>query len=380
MEKRTHKSHKHTSPASRSILKLHYIVIFFGLVVLVIGSTKLYQKPHVLGASVYFARGGDESPSSETDNSGSGGNSSTSGSSDSNSGPGAESSHGLDSLNSSGNSGGSVSEHALSENTLVDCVGPDGKHLTITFKACYELNHSWNRSNFTFTPLGTNAPIPMPVHTSKDAQETKTEDTQKLQVKIEGHNQKIEINKEGTKVELQAEENGLVVKAKHEDGTETTLESKDALEKLNESLKDQHVEIGTDEAKGLVIRKGEVEAHSVLPLSVDPTTNQLTVTTPAGTKTVAVLPDEAVNNLLTHNILDNVENIATGSGTGVVQNVTLTSLNNEAVFAVNGSSNKKVLGLFPVTFAKQAFVSAQTGKVLEVNETFLSKLLETFSF
>ena len=365
-----------TKKPSRSVLKLHYVVIFFGLLVVVLTSAKLYQKPHVLGASIYLAQGGDDSTSGSSDNSSSGSHSNTDSGSNSGSGGGDTGGSTSQTLGSEGSgSGNTVSEHAISETTQVDCVGPDGKHFTTTFKGCYELNHAWNRSNFSFTPLNSTT------STNTTAPTNKTSDVpEHLQVKAEGHNMKVEINQEGTKVELQSEDSGVSAKAKHTDGTETSLESNDAIEKLNESLKNEDIEIGTDDPRGLTIKKGEVEAHAELPISVDPTTHALTITTPAGVKTVTVLPDEAVNNLLSHNIIDTVENIASGSSETTLQNVTLTSLNNEAVFAVNGTSSKKLLGIFPLHFAKQAFVSAESGKVVQVNETILSKFLETFSF
>ncbi|HEX7042313.1 MAG TPA: hypothetical protein VF189_03615 [Patescibacteria group bacterium] len=351
------KSIKRKAPSK---IKLHYIVIFFGLVFLVFGSVKLYQKPHVLGASVYLAEG-DSKDAINSDKTNS-----------------QSSNLGINETSTTTTASGVSS----TETSQVDCVGPDGKHFTTTYIACYKLNHAWNKSDFSFTPLTSMENTKEATH-SAELKNTDKIDSQlhkNLQVKIEGHNSKLEINKEGTKVELQVEDGKIVVKAKSKDGTTTNLDTKDALEKLNETLGNEDFKISTDGAHGLVIAQENVQAHTTFPVSVDPTTNSLTITTPSGTKTVTVLPNVAIQHILDARLLTNIQNSTTDEGSGSAQTVALTTQNGQAVFEVNGTSNKKIFGLFPVSFAKQIVVSAESGNIVGTNETLLSKLLESLSF
>jgi cytoskeletal protein RodZ len=183
------------------------------------------------------------------------------------------------------------------------------------------------------------------------------------QVHLENGNSSIEISSEGGK---------LSIKAKNENGTEVQLQA-DALDKINEALKGEDIQIATTSGNGFLLRKGQFEAETHFPLSINPTTNQLTVTTPAGVKTVTVLPDQAVNNLLQQRLIDSVA--SSSANTGIV----LGLLNNQPAFQVNGVDDKKLLGLVPISIDKTSYVSAQTGQVLKVNETFLNQLLDLLS-
>lgn len=173
---------------------------------------------------------------------------------------------------------------------------------------------------------------------------------------------------------------GSLVKLEAEN-EEATQEADDeqALHDVNDALEIKDIEVATNDA-GLVVRHGETEAETHFPLSVNTATRELTVTTPAGTKTVTVLPDTAVNNLLTQGVLTHVETeAATRSGFGT-HKVTLTQFNNEPAFEVNGSVEKKLFGVIPYGQGKKVFVSAQTGGVLSESEDLLGQLLGLFSF
>lgn len=56
----------------------------------------------------------------------------------------------------------------------------------------------------------------------------------------------------------------------------------------------------------LEIRQKGVSALTNFPISVNPETNELTITTPAGTRVVTVLPAVAVQNILASNIIDRI--------------------------------------------------------------------------
>lgn len=201
------------------------------------------------------------------------------------------------------------------------------------------------------------------------------ENLKELRVRTEENKTKIRIDSTGGRFELENENGRLKIKIKQENGDEVELEN-DTLDDINEALEEEDIHVATTSGRGFRIRRGEFEAETRFPLSINPTTNQLTVTTPAGEKDVAVLPDQAVANLLRMKFIDKV---ASDSATGTSQNISLGLLNDEPTFQVKGLDDQKLLGFLPVSIQKISFVSAQTGQVIKIDETFLNRLLDLFS-
>lgn len=108
--------------------------------------------------------------------------------------------------------------------------------------------------------------------------------------------------------------------------------------------------------------------ESNFPLSVNPATRELTVTTPAGVKVVAVLPQQAVDNMLASGI------VTSTSGVNLK-----TESDGNLSYSIDGTKNEKLLGVFDVTIPKNLIVSAQTGRVLTVNQSTFSKVLDFLS-
>lgn len=197
----------------------------------------------------------------------------------------------------------------------------------------------------------------------------------------------MEINQENGKTEVQGQQgdkafhvqtqdNGSVQMEGHMNVREMQLDSQRSLDLANETLRKDHVEIGSDSAAGMTIKQGSMAAHTNFPLSINPQTGALTVTTPAGQKTVTVLPDQAVQNLIRHNVIDRVQS-GSGSSSGALN---LTLFDNKPAFEVQGVEDKKFLGLIPVAIDKTSFVSAESGQVLKTEQSFLSAILSAFSF
>lgn len=279
--------------------------------------------------------------------------------------------------------------------STVDCVGPDGKHFQSSFKDCSELNKAYNKSNFNFTPLTTQSQQTVKNEAEDDSkklqveiqgqkqeiqQQSKGASQQSFQIKTENGKSQVNIAQNGTTLEIKSENGKTQIHAKKADGTEIELSSDDAVEKLNETLKEKEIEVEETPDKELVIRKGDVEAETRVPISVNPITKELSITTPAGQKTVTILPDQAVANLIANKEITSVTQQSTNFGANSSQRITLTELNNEPVFQVDGILNKKILGIVPVSFAKTSFVSGTTGNVVKTDETVLNRIVEAFSF
>lgn len=135
--------------------------------------------------------------------------------------------------------------------------------------------------------------------------------------------------------------------------------------------------IGTISADEQIIRQGSVAAHTRFPLSIDPQTGALTVTTPAGQKTVTVLPQQALKQLMQHKIIDRLQITSEGSTSG---SLNLTLFDNKPAFEVQGIDDKKLFGIIPVSIPKTSFVSAENGEVMKTTQSFVSHILSAFSF
>lgn len=273
----------------------------------------------------------------------------------------------------------------------VDCVGPDGKHFTVDFKGCQELNQKWGQTNFQFTPLNV---TPTPVQNegndaTQQPDQKSAPELPKTHTTIVTPNGTLEIQSEGNKVEvngqnatqqiqLKTEDNGqLSLTAKNQNGTSVQLQSQ-ALSTINEALKEQNIEIGTSSANQLSITSQNVQALTTLPISLNPQTNTLSVTTPQGTKNLTVLPNQAVSTVLQQNLLSSITSQISSSGSSSAT-TQLTVLNNQPVFAVDGVLQKKLLGLFPIGYAKTVYVSATNGQVVSTTQSPLNAILEAFS-
>ena len=179
-------------------------------------------------------------------------------------------------------------------------------------------------------------------------------------------------------------ENGkLVIKAKAENGAEIEVNDAEVQllkTQLEDQLRSSGIEIASSSSR-TSIGKNRIKAKTNFPVSVDPETNQLTVSTPAGQKVVTVLPDQAVQNMLSKNILSEVEyeNESTGSGE-LESQIELENRNDQVVYKVKGKKDHKLLGFIPVKTDTTAYVSAENGEVVAKDESLLSRLVGYLSF
>ena len=228
------------------------------------------------------------------------------------------------------------------------------------------------------------------VETETESEKREGEASEKLDVKTLKNKTKVDIRENGVRIKLEMTDNKFKISVKQLDGEEVELEGDEALEKINEDLEDDDVKIASSGGR-LVIKHGEVEAETHFPLSIDLSTNALIVTTPAGTKTVAILPDVAVRHLLASGIADRIETInpiasPTGSATTSatiatpnVKKIELKELNNQLVFEIKAIDDQKLLGLLPISISKTAFVSAETQQIVKVEQDLFGRILDALS-
>ena len=220
----------------------------------------------------------------------------------------------------------------------------------------------------------------------KSETETETTDGQKIKTKVEDDGTtKIEIEHGQLKLKYVVENGQIKLKAENEKGQEVELKD-DEFDEMENGIEDELEEAGIKIATASgkpVLAKNSIAALTDFPLSIDVGTNQLILTTPAGKKVVTVLPDEAVRNLLSTNIINKVDqasdlNLTTELGTlnGVVK---LEIRNNEVVYKVKGTKTHSLLGFIPVDTSTTAFVSAQTGNLVAQEQPLLATIIDVLS-
>ena len=162
-----------------------------------------------------------------------------------------------------------------------------------------------------------------------------------------------------------------------EDEVENEVEDED--EDLAEDEEELEVESGSEAAKvkikikikrvenRFVFMTREIEAETDFPLSVNPTTNELVVTTPSGERVVTILPDQAVANMLANNIFNRQ------------RNVNIVFENGTVIYRISGDRDEKLLGIFNVVIPTTAVVSADTGQLVTQEQPFFFRFLDLLS-
>lgn len=185
---------------------------------------------------------------------------------------------------------------------------------------------------------------------------------------------RVENEQENTKSKVKVEIEDDKVKIKKENGNGIETEIKDVEKnKIEQELKkEQEIELEATGEGELALVRGGFTTQTTLPISVDSKTHKLFVTTPKGTKEVAVLPDQAVENILRNKLLDQIE--------GGTQKLILDDKTDLPEFEVRGVKQKRILGLFPISIAKKLEVDTETGEILETNTSLIDRIFEAISF
>lgn len=199
--------------------------------------------------------------------------------------------------------------------------------------------------------------------------ETKTT-PEKIKSEIRQGNLRVKYELENGKVKIETK----VKQAENEVELEDEAED-EAVEQAETELEDEDVRIATAPGQIALVNK-RVGALSSLPISIDPTTRQLTVTTPAGSKVVAVLPQQAIDNMLASKVMDDVvSEKADNELASVPDLVKLEEKNGVLVYKVKGNKTHKLLGFIPIKTGVEAFVSAENGQVVQSSDSLLGRIL-----
>lgn len=180
------------------------------------------------------------------------------------------------------------------------------------------------------------------------------------------------------KYEIKDDQLKVRLKTKSDDrlGDERENEVEDkVLEQAEKELGQEDLKVATAPGQFALVSKN-VGAITPFPLTVDLKKRSLTVTTPSGTKTVTVLPDQAINNLLASKVITDVNSVpATGELASINRLVEMELRNGVLSYRFKGVKKHHLFGLVPINTQVESFVSAENGQVTETTESLLGRLL-----
>lgn len=210
--------------------------------------------------------------------------------------------------------------------------------------------------------------------------EVQTATGQKIKAKIEDDgSRKVEAEFEGVHFKFESHEGELKLKAVDNEGEDVATAEAER-KRLEQELEDEDIKLASEDGEVELEHNG-MKVRTNFPLSIDPVTRELTVTTPAGTKTVTILPDQAVNGMLERGLLTSISPANESGESNVFQNAfALTLHKDQSVYEIHGEKKSKLLGLIPVTLDRTVYVSTENGSVVAQQETLLSTLLSFLSF
>lgn len=200
--------------------------------------------------------------------------------------------------------------------------------------------------------------------------EIRTETGERVRFRSEDGETRTEVRSGGVRVRLERSNDEVRLKMENEAGEEEELGEQKLLRIREREDKDEiEVEVGGKEGE-FVVRRGQTQARTNFPLSINLATNELVVTTPAGEKVVTVLPDQAVQNMLAANVIDQIEEST--SGASLVRGIiTLGERQGMPVYEIAGVRNHRFLGFIPVQTQVTAVVSAETGELVATEDVSL---------
>lgn len=249
----------------------------------------------------------------------------------------------------------------------------------------------------TETVSATGTKIKTETEGSKQEMEIETADGQKIKTKIEDDGTtKIEVESGELKLKYRVENGKLVLKAEDEHGDEVELEDDELSEledSVHDSLSDDDISLTPNDDDTITVKKKGVGAISRFPISINVATNELIITTPAGTKVVTMLPDQAIANMLRNDKVtvispspaattspslppDASSPAQLDSLSGVVE---LELKDDEVVYKIKGKKSHRVLGIVPVETEATVFVSAESGNTVDTDESLLAQLFDLLS-
>lgn len=148
---------------------------------------------------------------------------------------------------------------------------------------------------------------------------------------------------------------------------------------LGESSTPQPMKVKIEVKDGIEhfeVEKANVSLSEKNPVKVDEKTGELTITTPNGEKAVTFLPEDAIENILGSNSVNELE---INSETGKTELKLTINSNGVPVYEVEGIKKGRFLGVFSVNIKKTVQISAIDGAEGSVTVSGFDKFLDLLS-
>lgn len=208
-----------------------------------------------------------------------------------------------------------------------------------------------NHEQVKSTPKPTLSPTPQTSPEPKTSVDEEDENLQGYKVKYEVHNGRVEAKMEAL--------NTL---------TETGLE--DELEVLTTAIPfAQDFEIKAENNR-LKLKHGSIEAYSRFPVSVNPETKELTVSTPNGERVVSILPEQVIEALKQNGI----------PFSALAASLEIEAESDKVRYQAIIQKQEKLLGLFPLTFTDTVHISVDSGDVEIAPVSLTNRMMRWVSF
>ena len=240
-----------------------------------------------------------------------------------------------------------------------------------------------NSSGSTETKTTTSEEVKIETKTEPEKQKTEVKfgEGEKIKTEVKEGRTRIDVYSGGVKVRYEIRDGRVTIKAKTEAGE--GIPERD-LFKIVDRADKSGIKIATAGGE-LLVARNQIGALSNFPLQINLNTNQLIVTTPAGQKIVAILPDQAVQNMLAANVISRLGPAAIAQATltdkvasvsGVIQ---LAQQNNIPVYEIAGIKQFNLLGFIPLERPVTAVVSAESGELVTTQQSLLTRVIDLLS-
>jgi hypothetical protein len=183
---------------------------------------------------------------------------------------------------------------------------------------------------------------------------------------------KISSSTKGAKVKFEIKNGKVQIERQTEDGKKP---DQSVMDEIQKKLDDLEVKLSSSEGK-ILIHKNHSGALSRFPLQIDLETNQLIASTSAGSRVLTVLPDLAIQNMLSANVFTKITGKQIDDLSYIVE---LNEKNGIPIYKLNGIKSHKLFGFIHLESEITADVSAETGDLISTEQSILGQVIDFIS-
>lgn len=131
------------------------------------------------------------------------------------------------------------------------------------------------------------------------------------------------------------------------------------------------VSSGEENSGALTIEQDDTRARTTMSLSVNPSTNILTVDTPSGPMKVSIMPGDAMAIMRQLKVVDQ---------SGTPRDILLEVRDKQLQYKILADKTEKLFWVIPINVPRELYVAADTGGLIEIKKSSLYSFLSLFTF